>query len=146
ATFRDALRTLTLVDASLRGAEFDVARMEARAAMGGTTMTELADHLVRRHDVPFRSAHAIAARLNEMLRIHPGTPLGKALADASRDLPGAPLDYTDAQLAEILSARHFGAVRKTAGGPAPEETARAIAAARETLARDRDWVTRSGER
>ena len=35
----------------------------ARAGEGGTTLTELADTLVRDHGLPFRTAHAIAARL-----------------------------------------------------------------------------------
>ena len=49
STFRDARRAIVLVDAALRAAEFDVARLESRAAEGGTTLTELADHLVRQH-------------------------------------------------------------------------------------------------
>ena len=42
----------------MRGAEFDVARLAARAGDGGTTLTELADTLVRDHGMPFRTAHA----------------------------------------------------------------------------------------
>src|SRR5262245_44252411 len=61
--FRDAIRAVTLVAAALKDAEFDVARLEARAAVGGTTATELADHLVRQHGLPFSKAHAVAARL-----------------------------------------------------------------------------------
>ncbi len=61
--FRDARRAIVLVDAALRAAEFDVARLESRAAEGGTTLTELADHLVRQHRIPFKTAHAIAGRL-----------------------------------------------------------------------------------
>ena len=48
AMFRDAARAVTLVGASMRAAEFDVDRMDARAGEGGTTLTELADHLARR--------------------------------------------------------------------------------------------------
>ena len=144
--FRDALRTVTLVDASMRGAEFDIARMASRAGEGGTTLTELADHLTRTHNVPFKTAHTIAARLLESIRQRPDAPLGAALATVSSDLIGVPLEYTDAQIAEILSPRHFVDVRKTPGGPAPEETGRALAAARETLVRDREWVKRTGER
>jgi argininosuccinate lyase len=144
--FRDALRTLTLADASIRGAQFDVAALESRAAKGGTTLTELADHLVRANNVPFKTAHAIAGRLLESMRTRPDAPLGAALAAASNDLIGVPLAYSDAQLAEILSPRHFVNVRRTPGGPAPEETGRALAGARETLDRDREWVTRTRER
>src|SRR6185436_1367949 len=61
--FTDAQRAVSLVDAALRDAQFDTARLESRAAAGGTTLTELADQLVRDHDVPFKKAHAIAARL-----------------------------------------------------------------------------------
>ena len=60
--FRDATRAVKLVAAAMATAEFDAAGLEAGAAEGWTTLTELADTLVREHDVPFRTAHAIAAR------------------------------------------------------------------------------------
>jgi argininosuccinate lyase len=139
-TFRDARRAVTLVDAALRAASFDVARLESRAAEGGTTLTELADHLVREHRVPFKSAHTIAARLLKAYCDRPGAPLGAALATISGDLLGVPLQYTDAQIADILSPRHFVDVRRMHGGPAPAETTRALAESRELLSRDRAWL------
>jgi argininosuccinate lyase len=68
------------------------------------------------------------------------------LAAVSRDVLGAPLVYTDAQIARVMSARHFVEVRRTPGGPAPEETARASAASREALARDRAWLADAADR
>ena len=42
-----------------------------------------------------------------------------------------------------MSPQHFVEVRRTLGGPAPEETARALAEQRDLLARDRiAWQTR----
>ena len=143
--FRDARRAVVLVAAAMGGAEFDVARLESRAAVGGTTMTELADHLVRAHGVPFRTAHTIAARLQQATT-QPGAPLGATLATISSDLLGVPLVYTDAQIAEILSPRHFVNVRQTPGGPAPSETARAVAQSRELLVADRVWHTNTAGR
>jgi argininosuccinate lyase len=143
--FRDARRAVVLVAAALGGAEFDVARLESRAAVGGTTMTELADHLVRAHGVPFRTAHTIAARLQQATT-RPGAALGATLATVSSDLLGVPLVYTDAQIAEILSARHFVNVRQTPGGPAPSETARAVAQSRELVVADRVWHTNTAGR
>ena len=140
AAFRDALRAVTLVAASLRGAELDVARLEARAAEGGTTLTELADHLARTHNVPFMTAHAIAARLMQARRERPDAPLGAVLSTVSGDLLGVPLQYSDAQIAAVMSPRHFVEVRKSPGGPAPAETARAIQQSREQLASDREWL------
>jgi argininosuccinate lyase len=141
--FRDAHRAVTLTAAAMRGAELDVARLEARAAAGGTTLTELADHIVREHGLPFRTAHAIVKRLLTEITAQPDAPLGATLAAVSADLLGAPLHYTDAQLAEITSARHFIDVRRTAGGPAPDETARALDDARRLLETDRGWHTRA---
>ena len=54
---------------------------------------------------------------------------------------GVPLQYTDAEIAEIISPRHFVDVRRTLGGPAPSETSRAIDEARRTLETDRRWLT-----
>jgi argininosuccinate lyase len=144
--FRDARRAIVLVDAALRAAEFDVARLESRAAVGGTTLTELADHLVRQHRIPFKTAHAIAGRLLKARCERPGAPLGATLATVSGDLLGVPLQYTDAEIEEIMSARHFVEVRQTPGGPAPSETARALGRSRETLAADESWLGAIGNR
>ena len=138
--FRDAARAVALVSASMRAAEFDVAQLEARAAEGGTTSTELADHLARTHAIPFAAAHTIAGRLLKAHRERPQAPLGEALAAVSGDLLGVPLQYSDAQIAHIMSARHFVEVRRTRGGPAPAETARAVAESRGVLNADRAWL------
>ena len=39
------------------------------------TLTELADHLVRAHGVPFRMAHTIAARLQQARGARPDAPV-----------------------------------------------------------------------
>jgi len=143
--FRDAVRAVTLVAAAMKDATFDVARLEARAAEGGTTLTELADHLVRQHGIPFRTAHAIAARLMKAKSADPHAPLAATLAAASADLLGAPLNYPEAEIADMLSPRHFVEVRRTHGGPAPAETARAIQESRKLLQRDADWLARTSK-
>jgi argininosuccinate lyase len=141
--FRDALRAVTLVAAAMRAAEFDVARMESKAGEGGTTLTELADHLVREHQLPFRTAHAIAARLLEAQRREPDARLGDVLTAVSSEILGEPLRYSNEQMADILSPHHFVNVRQTYGGPAPGETARAIDVSRAALGADREWLTRT---
>jgi len=143
AMFRDATRAVTLVGASMRGAEFDVARMAARAGEGGTTLTELADHLVREQGVPFRTAHAIAGRLSSSCQANDRAALAALLRDASRDALGAPVELTEAELTEILSPRHFVDVRRTPGGPSPIETSRASESAAAVLDADRAWLART---
>ncbi len=95
---------------------------------------------MREHGIPFKTAHAIAGRLLKSHRENPDAALGPILGAVSGDLLGAPLQYSEAQIAQIMSPRHFVEVRRTYGGPAPEETARAIQASLELFDRDQAWV------
>lgn len=141
--FRDATRMVVLVGAAMRGAGFDVPRLAARAGDGGTTLTELADTLVRDHGLPFRTAHGIAALLLKARTEDPGASLARALHDASAALLGQPLEYSEARLQKILSPKHFVEVRTTHGGPAPSETRRALGESRGRLDEDRAaWTAR----
>ena len=137
--FRDATRAVKLVAAAMTTAEFDPVRLEARAGDGWTTLTELADTLVRDHGLPFRTAHAIAGRLMTARQRDADRPLADVLADVSKEVAGAPIAYSEAELAKILSPRHFVTVRRTLGGPAPEETARAAGVSRHLLGADDAW-------
>ena len=143
AMFRDATRAVRLVAAAMTTAEFDAARLEERAGDGWTTLTELADTLVRDHALPFKTAHAIAGRLVTGRQRDPDRPPAELLADASTELVGAPLAYSEAALAHILSPRYFVEIRRTLGGPAPEETARAATASRRQLEADEAWRSRA---
>src|SRR4051812_32846862 len=141
AMFRDATRAVQLVGAAMSSAQFDAPALEARAGDGWTTLTELADTLAREHRLPFRKAHAIAAHFVGGRERQPDRPFAALLADASTEVLGTPLTYTEAQLTHILSPRHFVEVRKTLGGPAPEETARAADVSRRRLQTDEAWWT-----
>jgi argininosuccinate lyase len=141
--FRDATRTITLVAATMRGADFDAARLAARAGEGGTTLTELADTLVREQGLPFRTAHGIAGLLLKARTEDPDASLSEALAKASAALVGRRIEYSEARLQEIMSPEYFVNVRRTLGGPAPEEAARAIAESKRLLDEHRDaWRQR----
>jgi len=141
--FRDAIRAVGLAAATMRGADFDVSRLEARAAEGGTTLTELADTLVRDEGLPFKMAHSIAALVLEARTKDPSTSVSSALAKSSESVIGRTINYSEARLQTILSPRHFVEVRRTPGGPAPEETARALDESRRLLERDcASWEAR----
>jgi argininosuccinate lyase len=146
AAFRDATRAVRLVAAAIGSAQFDAAQLEARAAQGWTTLTELADTIVREHAIPFRTAHAMAASLVAAREADPNVSLAEALDRVAQDTVGKPLGYDERTLTWILSARHFVEVRRTPGGPAPEETTRALRVSRATLDADLTWleVTREG--
>ena len=140
AMFRDARRASALVAAAMQTASFDVALLESRAGEGGTTMTELADTLVREHGLPFKTAHAMAVKVLRARAQPRSARLTETLAAVSFELLGRPIVYSEERLEEILSPRHFVAVRHLAGGPAPEATARAIEQSAGELQADRAWL------
>ena len=57
------------------------------------------------------------------------------MKDATTELLGAPLTYSEDEVAHILSPRYFVEIRRTLGGPAPEETARAAGGRRGSSSR-----------
>jgi len=141
AMFSDADRALRLVAAAMSTATFDRDRLAARAEEGWITLTELADTLARDEGVPFRTSHAIATRLISEAARRPLEPRSHLLREVSAAVLGRPIEFDDAKLARVLSARHFVEVRKTPGGPAPSEIAKALAASRDSLRCDRKWLT-----
>jgi argininosuccinate lyase len=138
--FKDAVRAVKIVAAALGTAEFDAAHLEARAGDGWTTLTELADTLVREQGIAFSAAHAISARFVAARLKDPQKSLADILTEASGQLLPAPLSYSEEALERILSPRHFVMIRRTYGGPAPDETRRAAAVSNRLLAEDQAWL------
>jgi argininosuccinate lyase len=138
--FKDAARAVSLVAAAMADATFDVDQLAERARQNWITVTELADTLARDHGLPFKAGHTIAAKLIAGTRTSPDTPMATLLRQVSKYVTGKEIVYTDAQLAELLSPRHFVEVRKTYGGPSPSETARALGVSKDLLGRDEKWV------
>jgi hypothetical protein len=66
----------------------------------------------------------------------PDRPLSTLLDSVAQELLGRPLGYAEQELGEMLSPAHFVGVRRTLGGPAPGETARALAVSRDALQQD----------
>ena len=130
------------------------ARLAARAGVGGTTLTELADTLVRDEGLPFKTAHSIAALLLKARNEDPDASLSDALAKASAALLGRRLEYAEEQLQKIMSPRYFVEVRRTLGGPAPRRPSRALGESRPAARRAmraewqarRDHLTRAPSR
>ena len=128
------------INPAMATAQFDRARLAERAAQGWITVTELADTLTRDHGVAFKKSHTIATRFVAESARRPSESRAQILRDVSATVIGAPVEYDDAALAEILDPRHFVRVRTTIGGPAPPEMTRAITSSRETLRCDERWL------
>ena len=121
--FRDAIRAVRLVAAAMQTAEFDPVRLEARAGEGGTTLTELADTLARDHNLPFMTAHAIAAQGAAGAVDNPASDLSSVLAARLPTQLGRTLSYSREDLSRILSPRHFVNVRRHWAGRRPKSGA-----------------------
>jgi argininosuccinate lyase len=137
--FRDASRAVRLVAAAMGTAEIDRERMARRAREGWVTVTELADTLTREHEVPFRMSHRIAASLIAEAGRRPDTPRSELLRDITQRVLGGAIAYDEPRLTDLLSPEHFVRVRRTPGGPAPEQIASALTASRACLADDEQW-------
>jgi argininosuccinate lyase len=143
AAYRDAHRAVTLVAAAMSGADVNRELMAARARQHWITITELADTLARDHGLTFRQGHEISGALISASTAQPQRPLHEVLAEASRDVTGSPIGIPADALADLLSPEHFVRVRRTFGGPAPGETARALRAERDSVEADAAWAGRA---
>ena len=141
-TFRDAVRAVSLVAASLQDRDLRRRRDGApRAARGSSRVTELADTLTREHGLPFVQSHAIAAGLVEAHRAAPERPLRRA-ARRGVGAGGRPaIGYDAARLRDILCPRHFVRVRETRAAGAGE-TGAAVREGVDAARADQDWLPR----
>jgi len=140
SVFWDATRAVRLLAGAIRSAEFDAPKLEARAGQGWITLTELADALVRDHQVSFKAAHQVGAQLMRARASEPDRPLSELLVGVSAPIIGAPIRYGEEELARILSPLNFVETRRTLGGPASSETTRALGESRRVLDSDREWL------
>jgi argininosuccinate lyase len=125
----DAAETLALCLAATTGMVRDMKANEkamlAVAASGFSTATDLADWLVRQLGLPFRQAHHVTGAL-----VARAEALGKTLAD----LPLAEMRRVEKRITpavfRVLTPERSVASRKSLGGTAPVNVARAVAAAK----------------
>lgn len=116
-------------------------RMLRYANEGFTTMTELADTLVRETGIPFREAHEIIAHV-VMRALAQGKNASQVtlamIQTAAKAQIGHELKLSDKALRTALDPKENVARRAGIGGPAPIAVARAIDSSRQQLAAQLD--------
>jgi argininosuccinate lyase len=128
----EALRTLTV--------HADV--MAAKAGAFWSTASHLADELVRRHDLPFRTAHHVVARfVRDAVRLHqrPADAAPELLAQALRDVAGLDVAISATEVHRLLDARHFVETRVTEGSVNPREVLAHVAQTERALTGHAQW-------
>lgn len=142
--FRDATRAVSLLAAALKTATFNTALLRQRAAEGFIAITELADTIVRREGLPFRTAHHIAAQsVRTALDSAAGAGVitHEILQAAAQKVTGHALQLTAQETADALNPTNFVNVRSILGGPAPDETRRAWQVEQQQHATALVWLT-----
>ncbi|MBI2911967.1 MAG: hypothetical protein HYY05_07470, partial [Chloroflexi bacterium] len=115
-------------------------RMAELAGAFWAQAADLSGAMVSEKGLPWRTAYQITAILVRQSIEAGKTPAQVTSADvdrAARDYTGEPLGLSDAAIWRALDPLSCASARTLIGGPAPQEVRRQIAAATETLARDR---------
>ena len=136
-----ALDTVRLMAGVLGGLRFDTVRMAQRAGEGYTGATDLAEVIVQRIGLDYRTAHTIVGRAVR-LTLGEGreTPLTAALLDAAaREVLGRPLELSEAEVREVLDPAAIVAVRRGLGGAAREPVQAMIREVRQALEAAAAW-------
>ncbi|MCA1603671.1 MAG: argininosuccinate lyase, partial [Acidobacteria bacterium] len=138
-TLRDATRSLSLFAAALSTATFNTEILKRRASEGFITVTELADTLVRRDKLSFRTAHQIVARCVQLAHERQVDLSCDLLQTVSREIINRSVNLTPDEVTKALDPENFVKVRGILGGPAPAETRRAVTLEREQEQDDEQW-------
>lgn len=103
------------------------------------TATDLASELVRKRDMPWRTAHQIVGiliRLCETRRMGPADVNPALLDEAALAYHGVAAGLSQAEIDAALDPRRFIEKRTLQGGPAPAESLRQAALFEDLLAKD----------
>ncbi|SBV98449.1 Argininosuccinate lyase 1 [uncultured Alphaproteobacteria bacterium] len=140
--FREAEAVVNLATETLRSLRINAAAATARTAENFSTVTELADVIVRETGLSFRDAHVIVGTSVGRLHETGGRTddLGLDLIETvAKEHLGRPLGLREASLRKALTPAENVAVRRVTGGPAPVEVRRSVNVSRKRLADDEGW-------
>jgi argininosuccinate lyase len=108
-----------------------------------STTTEIADALLQKAEVPFRTGHHFASKLTDYgrgkgLKIHeiPYSEAQRIYEEQAKDK----LPLTEAEFREVISAEYMVFGRKGLGGPQVTETQRCIEGTKSKYKADQDKV------
>ena len=145
SAMRDADRAVALFAGTLRSATFNFDLLKKRAGENFIAVTELADVIVRKENLPFRISHKIVGTCVKAA-IGQGSEITYGILQAAaKEVLGRELSLTADELAAAVSPENFVKVRSIYGGTAPEETKRALAVEREREIEDDTWFVQTSD-
>ncbi len=139
-------------DKILQALVIDPARSLEELNLDWTCSQEIADVLMRKYRIPFRTGHHFASEIVTYARAHKITPANFSYADAcaiydrlaaeDASLPSR-LPLTEAELKAAMDPAAIVASRAVKGGPQPREITLMLENARSTLERNRQWTAQA---
>jgi argininosuccinate lyase len=136
---------LRLYGAVMETLHVNVEHLHDRAVAGFTTVTELADTLVRETNLSFRQAHSIVSGMVTHALTHhllPGDLDGDLLARIAQEKIGREVRLPDAILREALDPVAFVNKRSGFGGAAPSATAELLDSIESQIGTDQEAYRR----
>lgn len=133
----------SLMIATLRNIKFNKPLMRERTFENFTTVTELANTLVRKADISFREAHHIVGYMvREMIEenIELGNVNSEMVNKYSKIVIGKDIIHSDQDISSALDPVKNVYTKTTIGGPAPTEVSRQLECLSNRLEEDNKWV------
>jgi argininosuccinate lyase len=127
---------------------FNKEKMRQRAAKGFSTVTELADLLVRKRNISFRQAHHIVGMVvNRLLDKSQGIEeLSSAMInEASREIVGYDMDLRGDEVEKALDPSYNVVTREVEGGPGPRAMEKLISHQETDLVQKKEWLSGARE-
>ncbi|MGI8544021.1 MAG: argininosuccinate lyase [Aridibacter sp.] len=141
SAMRDAKRAVALFASTLESAEFNLDILKKRASENFITVTELADTIVRKENLPFSISHKIVGKSVKDALEQNSEVTYEILQNASEEILGRRLSMSEEETKAALSAENFVNIRTIYGGTAPVETKRALKIEREKEESDTNWFS-----
>lgn len=145
SAIRDANRAVALFAGTLKSATFNLDILKKRAQENFITVTELADTIVRKENLPFSVSHKIVGASVKAAIEDGGEITYDILQTAANEILGRKLSLTEVETQTALSAENFVNIRTIYGGTAPEETRRALSVEHEEQLSNEKWISEKQE-
>jgi argininosuccinate lyase len=145
----EALRSLELMKLLVEKIEPNRARMMSRAAVDFSTVTDLADLLVRKANVSFRDAHhVIGAVVRDALdRGIPANEITPEMINSTAtEQLERPVSIKKNDLSECIDPVHNVAARRSYGGPAPNQVLEHMDEQRHSLNKKKEAIDATVQR
>lgn len=149
ALLKDTVKLVNDFDRILKALVVDPERSLEELNLDWTCSQEIADVLMRKYQIPFRTGHHFASEIVTYARANNIPPSDFTYADAQRIYSGLAaqdkeippqLPMTEAEFKSALDPAAIVNARAVLGGPQPEEMAKMFKDCRQQLRADESWA------